>query len=306
MCTSARELREHRRLVAGAGADVEHPLAGAAARAARRSARPCTAARSSGRARSAAPRRRRPPAQLASGTNSSRGTRSIAASTRSSTMPRRRSWRSTISRRPARAVRPTSARRARVGRQLHAEMGEHGRRDVGDARRQPAVEPDGQHRHLERVARHERAVAAAAAWWRPPRSASSQPAGGETSSSPAFGFASAAPGAARARPAGRGSRGRRSSARRRRRAEAELLAVAPRDGLAALAVEHDRRPPSVPSSRRASSAASTRAAGQQVDLAGAVRRRDDDLPSTPAKVASSATCAARPSSGRGRSGAITA
>ena len=85
-----------------------------------------------------------------SGTKSSRGTRSIAASTRSSAMSRQRSWLSTI--------------RCRSGsggkRKRHPEPLEHGGRDAGDARRR-LVDPDGEHRHL-RVARGERAVAAAA------------------------------------------------------------------------------------------------------------------------------------------------
>ena len=53
--------------------------------------------------------------------------------------------------------------------------------------------PDREHRHLG-VARLERAVATAAEWSGRPRSVSSTPAGGETSSSPAFGFAQCRPG----------------------------------------------------------------------------------------------------------------
>ncbi len=94
-----------------------------------------------------------------SGTNSSRGTRSIAASTRSSSMSRLRSCSSTISRRSARAVRHGVS--ARVYAALDAEVVEHERRDVGDRGRRGAVEPDREHRDLG-VAREQRAVAAAA------------------------------------------------------------------------------------------------------------------------------------------------
>src|SRR6266702_3619207 len=81
-----------------------------------------------------------------SGTNSSRGTRSIAASTRSSSMPRARSWWSTIARRSDDAG--------------TGEVREHSWSDIGDAldRR---IDTDGEHRH-DGVAFDERAVAAPA------------------------------------------------------------------------------------------------------------------------------------------------
>src|SRR5215207_7673915 len=94
-------------------------------------------------------------ARSASGTNSSRGTRPIAASTRSSPIPRARSWRSTI------RARSADVREAlRISGRVDAEVREHERGDAGDAvgRR---VEADRQHRD-ERVGGRERAVAAAA------------------------------------------------------------------------------------------------------------------------------------------------
>src|SRR3954449_204545 len=86
----------------------------------------------------------------ASGTNSSRGTRPIAASTRSSRIPPARSGRSTIRARSA-DVREALCIRGRVD----AEVREHERGDAGDAVRR-RVDADGQHRH-ERVAGAERA-----------------------------------------------------------------------------------------------------------------------------------------------------
>src|SRR5262249_11961234 len=76
-----------------------------------------------------------------SGTNSSRGTRSIAASTRSSSTSRR--WRSRGTREP-----------------LDAEVTKDGRGDVDDGRGH-VLEADREHRHL-RVAAQQRPVAAAA------------------------------------------------------------------------------------------------------------------------------------------------
>src|SRR5581483_10856083 len=83
------------------------------------------------------------------GTKSSRGTRSIAASTRSSAMPRARSWRSTIARRSA-----------TIGGDAHAEEIADGRRDIRDAAN-VGIHSDREQRH-GRVAGDERAVAAAA------------------------------------------------------------------------------------------------------------------------------------------------
>src|SRR3954453_6995407 len=96
------------------------------------------------------------PSRRSSGTKSSRGTRPIAASTRSSSMPRRRSCDSTI---PARSSADTRERLHRT-RHRDTEVREHGRSDVRDPV-QLGLEPDGHDRH-ERVARDERAVAAAA------------------------------------------------------------------------------------------------------------------------------------------------
>src|SRR6187549_4090231 len=89
------------------------------------------------------------------GTNSSRGTRPIAASTRSSAIPRARSWRSTI------RARSADAREAlRIRGWVDAEVREDERGDAGNAvgRR---VDADRQHRY-ERVAGDEGAVTAAA------------------------------------------------------------------------------------------------------------------------------------------------
>src|SRR5437764_6682866 len=88
--------------------------------------------------------------------NSSRGTRSMARRTFSSTMSRARSWRSTMSRRSSGCC----MRGAPVG-QLDAEVLDRQRGDVDDPPRNAVPEPDGQHGDL-RVAELERAVAAAA------------------------------------------------------------------------------------------------------------------------------------------------
>src|SRR5579862_3560121 len=87
------------------------------------------------------------PCRTSSGTKSSRGTRPIAASTRSSSIPRRRSCTSTI-----RYLASADTR--------DSEVVEHGRRHVGDPERQ-GVDTDGEKRD-EGVAGDERAVAAAA------------------------------------------------------------------------------------------------------------------------------------------------
>src|SRR5213592_2733274 len=96
--------------------------------------------------------RRRP----GSGTNSSRGTRSMARRTFSSTMSRARSWRSTMLRRSS-----GCGMGGAPVRQLDAEVLERERGDVDDPSRDPVPEPDGQHGNLG-VAELERAVAAAA------------------------------------------------------------------------------------------------------------------------------------------------
>src|SRR5438105_3289170 len=83
-----------------------------------------------------------------SGTNSSRGTRSIARSTFSSTMSRSRSCASTIS-------------RLRGARSSGIEVLECQRREIDDSARDGAVDPDGQDRDFG-VAGLERAVAASA------------------------------------------------------------------------------------------------------------------------------------------------
>ena len=119
-----RELGEHRRLVAGARADVEHPLV-AAQRERLADARDHVRLRD----RLLAADRQRGVVVGASrcsrGTKSSRGTRAIAASTRSSSMPRARSCRSTIAcgQRHARPHEPA----------LDPKCASDGGRDVGDA-----------------------------------------------------------------------------------------------------------------------------------------------------------------------------
>src|SRR6266700_2404301 len=92
------------------------------------------------------------------GTNSSRGTRSIAASTRSSAISRSRSCCCTIN------VRSSASDGTRqhplVRRGLETEMLNHGLRDVDDAAGRH-LDADRQHRNL-RVTAQERAVTAAA------------------------------------------------------------------------------------------------------------------------------------------------
>src|SRR5213592_2546536 len=91
-----------------------------------------------------------------SGTKSSRGTRSIAASTRSSTTSLPRSWASTI-RLLASAVGSGGTReRTGVCGRRDAEMLQHGGRDLHD-RLRLRIDPDRQHRDL-RVAAPQRAV----------------------------------------------------------------------------------------------------------------------------------------------------
>src|SRR4051812_3121869 len=85
------------------------------------------------------------------GTNDSRGTLAIASSTRSSSISRARSCRSTICRRSG---------GIRVRGDLDAKVLERERREVDDSPRL-GLEPDGQHRD-QRVPRLQRAVAAAA------------------------------------------------------------------------------------------------------------------------------------------------
>src|SRR4051812_41612935 len=80
------------------------------------------------------------------GTKSSRGTRSIACRTRSSTTSRARSCSSTMAR--------------RSGSKSDTKVRQHERREVDDAPRL-ALDPGEQHRHLG-VARNQRAVAATA------------------------------------------------------------------------------------------------------------------------------------------------
>src|SRR4051794_28729258 len=90
-----------------------------------------------------------------SGTNCSRATRVIAASTRSSETSRTRSCRSTI-----RCRSGSTRERSRVRRRLDAEVAQDRRRDVAE-RLGDRVEADGEHRPLG-VAGAEGAVAAAA------------------------------------------------------------------------------------------------------------------------------------------------
>src|SRR5439155_688444 len=90
-----------------------------------------------------------------SGTNSSRGTRSIAARTRSSATSRLRSCSSTICRRSSLGSGGTRER-TRIRGRLQVEVLQDGRRDLDD-RLRLCVEADRQHRHL-RVAAAQRAV----------------------------------------------------------------------------------------------------------------------------------------------------
>ena len=82
----AREQRQDGGRVAGAGADLEHPLLALAAAAPGRSRRRSRAGRSSAPRRSAAPSRHRRGGAGRPGTNSSRGTRPSPSSTRSSSI----------------------------------------------------------------------------------------------------------------------------------------------------------------------------------------------------------------------------
>ena len=151
------ELVEHGGRVARARADVEHAL-GAVELEQRAHLRDDVRLRD--RLALADRERRvvvRVPREVPAGTNSSRGTASMAARTRSSEIPRRRSWRSTIRARSSAAS--TSRRRSRrppedVRRRRDAEVAEHERRHVDDAPRGLRLEAHGQHRD-ERVRRDE-------------------------------------------------------------------------------------------------------------------------------------------------------
>src|SRR4051794_12366989 len=91
-------------------------------------------------------------------TKASRGTRSSAWRTSSSTMSRPRSWCSTISRRARSGSSGRIGERPRIGGQPHPEVRERERGHVRDAPRDASVEPDRQERALG-VGRVERAVA---------------------------------------------------------------------------------------------------------------------------------------------------
>src|SRR5438105_5403662 len=94
-----------------------------------------------------------------SGTNSSRGTRAIASSTRSSSIPRARSWCSTMAFR-LEAVSDNTLKRLRVRGSLDAKVRQHRRHHVGDARGR-GIDADRKQRH-HGVALDERTVAATA------------------------------------------------------------------------------------------------------------------------------------------------
>src|SRR5437763_13932850 len=94
--------------------------------------------------------------RTSSGTKSSRGTRAMAASTRSSSMPRRRSCRSTIRARTS----ADTDRRLHRRRRRDAEVLEHGGSDVRDP---VQLRPDADREERDDgVAGDQRAVAAAA------------------------------------------------------------------------------------------------------------------------------------------------
>jgi len=163
-----RELGEHGRLVAGAGADVEHALAACSASSSqiRATMYGCDIVwpKPIGRAASSYAR-----ARSSGGRKSSRGTRSIAASTRSSWMPGRGAG----TRHPPPGFGRISGmrERPRVDGRLDPEVPQDRGRDVGDPRGRSG-EADREHGD-ERVARDQRAVAAAARMVPPPRSANS-------------------------------------------------------------------------------------------------------------------------------------
>ena len=90
------QARQHRGRVPGPGADLEHASRRRAAPAAGTCTRRSRAARSSGPRRSAARRRGRRAGADPAARSAPAGPRAIAASTRSSWIPRRRSWRSTM------------------------------------------------------------------------------------------------------------------------------------------------------------------------------------------------------------------
>src|SRR5581483_8330179 len=196
------------------------------------------------------------------GTNSSRGTRPIAASTRSSSMPRARSWRSTISRRRASG--------GGEGSRMRPEVRQDERRDADDAfggRR----EPDREHRD-ERVAGRERAVAAAADVV-PAAQVDELPPGRRRDEH-----------VARVRVPQRGpcplEPGRVAEdarvAARPARPEPQLLSLAARDPVAVLEEEHHLRSRLVVQPLR-ELADILRAARQPVDLPRAVRRGNGDV-----------------------------
>ena len=168
------QLRQHGRLVAGSGPDVQHLLVATQLRLVTdprddvrlgdRLPRPIgNAASSYARPRSS------------SGTKSSRGTRAIA---RARARPRCRG-------RAADARPSPSVTRQRPGRDPKCSSTAAMTSVLRSIGRSTPTE------HGTKSRRDERAVAAAALVVRPPRSTNSQPSAAETSSSPAFGFASA-------------------------------------------------------------------------------------------------------------------
>src|SRR5438094_2642625 len=197
--------------------------------------------------------------------NSSRGTRSMARRTFSSTMSRARSWRSTMSRRSSGCC----MRGTPIG-QLDAEVLDRERRDVDDPPRKAVPEPDGQHGNL-RVAELERAVAAAAKVAAPREIGELDTDRRRDDQLARIRVRERAPGSlervglveqglvAARLPASGG------------RPEAKLFAVAPRDYLVAFPVEDDF------SGRTTVEAPSQRRGVPSVDHPRAVRGGDDDV-----------------------------
>src|SRR5579884_1049498 len=191
------------------------------------------------------------------GRKRSRGTRPIAASTRSSPMPRRRSWASTMRARSS----------ADTGRRLHrarggdAEVLEHGGSDVGDPADLPP-DADG-HERDEGVARDEGAVTAAAG----------VVTAAEVDELPALRGGDEQ--LARVRVLKRRARPPRC-VRVVERVHGCVRSFAPDDHLLALAAERDvdRREPVEPARELRDVEARVR---KQVDLPRAVRARHDDL-----------------------------
>ena len=270
----AGELRQHRRLVARPGADVEHALAAAEGQRLADAGDHVRLRDRLARRRSAAPRRRRH-GPAAPRRRTARAARAASpASTRSSVMSRPRSCRSTMRSRSSSALCDARHVIPRIARRSDAEVLEHERGDVDDARRLALDARRSASAPPSRPAASEPWLPPPT-WCRPPRSANSKPGVAETSSVARVRIVERGPGRARARRAGRAATRRPTSPSLLERHEPKLLALASRDRVAVLEEEGDLDALVAVEPRRERGGALATAV-EAVDHPGAVRRRHED------------------------------